>query len=105
MSTCRPHARCHNAGDSVSPTACGGDLPQEVARSRLRAGCLNEGWTAIDAVGRSKGAGREEGGRREDGGREERGGEMEEREAGGIKVGLRELEWEEVVRREEGRSE
>ena len=25
----RQHARCHNAGDSVSPTVCGGYLPQD----------------------------------------------------------------------------
>ena len=32
VSTCREHAQCHTAGDSVSPTACGGDLPQEVSQ-------------------------------------------------------------------------
>ena len=32
VSTCRQHAQCHIAGDSVSPTACGVDLPQEVSQ-------------------------------------------------------------------------
>ena len=32
VSRCRQHARCHIACDSVSPTACGGDLPQEVSQ-------------------------------------------------------------------------